>query len=126
MQGNHQPHDPDPAYFCWAGNNGTLDYITTTLSHEMVELTTDPNGRDGVRKIGCSGGACQIGDVPTVCQGWCDFVPGAKTQAYWSELDANGVLPKMYSIRRTLFGKSIGGKIPKPMASLNAWIAEQF
>jgi hypothetical protein len=118
--------DNDPAYFLWTGNDGTLDYITTVLSHELAEIATDPNGSNGVRQVGCSGGSCQIADPGTVCQGWCDYVRGVKAQAYWSILDGNGVLPKMYSVRRTLVGKSIGGKIPRPSPSLNAWISAQF
>jgi hypothetical protein len=118
--------DNDPAYFFWTGNDGTLDYITTVLSHELAELATDPNGGNGIRQVGCVGGSCQIGDVATVCQNWCDYVRGVKAQAYWSQLDGNGALPKMYSVRRTLFGKSIGGKIPRPNPSMNAWITSQF
>jgi len=118
--------DNDPAYFLWTGNDGTLNFITTVLSHELVEIATDPNGGDGVRQAGCSGGSCQIGDVPIVCQNWCDVVRGVRAQAYWSQLDGNGVLPTMYSVRRTLAGKSIGGKIPQPNPSMNAWIAGQF
>lgn len=118
--------DNDPAYFLWVGNDGTLDYITTVLSHELVELATDPNGGDGIRQIGCTGGSCQIGDVATVCQNWCDYVRGVRAQAYWSQLDGDGALPTMYSLRRTLVGKSIGGKIPRPNPSVNAWISGQF
>jgi hypothetical protein len=118
--------DNDPAYYVWAGNDGTLDYITSVLSHELVELATDPNGGDGITQVGCSGGSCQIADVTTVCQNWCDYVRGVKAQGYWSQLDGNGVLPTMYSLRRTLFGKSIGGKLPRPMPSTNAWITGQF
>jgi hypothetical protein len=53
-------------------------------------------------------------------------VRGVKVQGYWSQLDGNGALPRMYSIKRTLFGKSIGGKLPRPLASANAWITSQF
>jgi hypothetical protein len=118
--------DNDPAYCVWVGNDGTVDFITRVLSHELAEIASDPNGGDGISKVGCNGGACQIGDVATVCQNWCDYVRGVKAQAYWSQLDGNGVLPTMYSVRRTLFGKSIGGKIPRPNPSMNAWIASQF
>ncbi len=120
--------DNDPAYYLWVGNDGSptaLDYITTTLSHELAEVASDPNGGNGVRQIGCTGGSCQIGD-PGNCQNWCDYVRGVKAQAYWSILDGNGALPTMYSLRRTLVGKSIGGKIPRPMPSMNAWITKQF
>jgi len=93
--------DNDPAYFLWAGNDGTLDFITTILSHELVELASDPNGGDGVRIAGGAsqaGPITQISDVPIVCQGWCDRVSGVRAQAYWSILDGNGVLPTMYSV----------------------------
>lgn len=118
--------DNGPAYYLWAGNDGTLDYITTVLSHELAELATDPNGGDGVRQVSCTGSSCQIGDPATVCQGWCDYVRGVKAQAYWSVLDGNGALPKLYSVRRTLVGRSIGGKLPRPMPSANIWISAQF
>jgi hypothetical protein len=117
--------DNDPAYFFWTGNDGTPNYITTVLSHELVELATDPNGGNGVRKVGCTGGSCQIAD-PSDCQNWCDTVRGVQVSAYWSQLDGNAVLPKMYSIRRTLAGRSIGGKLPRPTPSVNAWIRDQF
>jgi hypothetical protein len=117
--------DNSPAYYLWAGTDGTVDYVTTVLSHELAEIATDPNGGDGVLQIGCTS-QCQIGDVATVCQPWCDYVRGVKAQGYWSILDGNGVLPKMYSIRRTLTGKSIGGKLPRPNPSVNAWITAQF
>jgi hypothetical protein len=115
--------DNDPAHFLWTGNDGTLDYITTVLSHELVEIASDPNGGDGIRLAGCTGQSCQIADV---CQSWCDFVRGVRAQAYWSQLDGECVLPKLYSVRRTLNGKSIGGRIPRPNPSMNAWIASQY
>jgi hypothetical protein len=120
--------DNDPAYYLWVGNDGTLDFITTVLSHELAELATDPNGGDGVRRAGCTGGSCQIADVGIVCQNWCDYVRGVRAQAYWSQLDGNGVLPTMYSVRRTLAGAgmSIGGKVPRPTPSMNAWVTAIF
>ena len=115
--------DNDPAHYLWVGNDGTLDYIMTTFSHELAEVVTDPNGSDGIRLAGCLGSACQIGDVGT---SWCDYVPnGGRAQSYWSIADNALVLPKMYSVRRTLAGKSIGGKLPHT-PSANAWIAGQF
>jgi hypothetical protein len=115
--------DNDPAHFLWVGNDGTIDFITTVLSHELAEIATDPNGGDGIRLAGCMGGSCQIGDV---CQSWCDYVRGVKVQAYWSQLDRDCVLPKTYSVRRTLNGQSIGGRLPRPLPSANAWIASHF
>jgi hypothetical protein len=120
--------DNDPAYYLWVGNDGTPDYITTVLSHELVELATDPNGGNGVRQTAppSQAGQGQIGDVANVCQVWCDYVRGVKAQGYWSIADGTGVLPTLYSVRRTLAGKSLGGKLPRPMPSANSWITAQF
>ena len=118
--------DNDPAFYLWVGNDGTVDFVTTVFSHELAEIATDPKGAGGVRQIGCTGGSCQIGDVLTVCQGWCDDVRGVKAQAYWSQLDGNGVLPVKYSVRRTMVNKSLGGRIPRPTPSLNRWISSEF
>lgn len=117
--------DNDPAYYLWVGNDGTLDYITTTLSHELAEIATDPNGGDGIRQTAgaTQAGGGQIGDV---CTSWCDDDSGVRVQAYWSQLDGACALPKFYSLRRTLAGKNIGGKLPRPLPSLNAWIVGQF
>jgi len=117
--------DNDPAYCLWVGNDGTLDYLMTIFSHELVEIVTDPNGGDGVVQVAppALGGANQIGDVGTA---WCDSVPnGGRAQSYWSIADNALVLPKRYSVRRTLAGKSIGGKLPHT-PSAKAWIAGQF
>lgn len=114
--------DNDPAYCLWVGNDGTANFVTTVFSHELAELATDPNEGNGVRQIGCTGGSCQIGDPGT---SWCDIVSGVKAQSYWSIADNALVLPRMYSVRRTLAGKSIGGKLPRT-PSTNAWIASQF
>jgi hypothetical protein len=116
--------DNDPAHYLWVGNDGTLDYIMTTFSHELVEIATDPNGGDGVVQVAPAGvTANQIGDVGTA---WCDYVfKGGRAQSYWSIADSALVLPKMYSVRRTLAGKAIGGKLPRT-PSANAWIAGQF
>jgi hypothetical protein len=126
--------DNDPAFYLWAGNDGTLNYITSTFSHELVEICTDPNG-SGIRLVGCTGPSCQIGDV---CNSWCDDVRGVRVQAYWSQLgDRNGtrfgaagacVLPKFYSVRRTLAGanKNINGRLSAPIPSLNQLITSLF
>jgi hypothetical protein len=116
--------DNDPAHYLWVGNDGNLDFIMTTFSHELAEVVTDPNGGDGVVQVAPPGVAAnQIGDIGT---SWCDYVPnGGRAQSYWSIADNALVLPKMYSVRRTLAGKSIGGKLPHT-PSANAWIAGQF
>jgi hypothetical protein len=95
----------------------------TVFYHELVEVVTDPNGGDGIVQVAPPGvTANQIGDIGT---SWCDYVHGGRAQSYWSIADNALVLPKMYSVRRTLAGKSIGGKLPHT-PSANAWIAGQF
>ncbi len=74
-------------HFAWVMNNGTLDYITTILSHELVESCTDPEGTAVTGTAGtCGGGGgwCEIGDV---CQGTDGQVNGVKVQSYWSQSD---------------------------------------
>jgi hypothetical protein len=126
--------DNDPAHYLWVGCSGSaatqanLDYITTVLSHELVEMCSDPNGGDGIVQVGGSSAASQIGDP---CTGICDYVRGVKVQSYWAHnlgdpVNGQCVLPKFYSVRRTLAGKSIGGKIEPPIPSLNAWITNRF
>jgi hypothetical protein len=129
--------DNDPAHFAWIGNNGTANYITTVLSHELVETCTDPNGGNGIVQVTPppQGNAAQIGDP---CTQWCDFVRGVRVQAYWSQLDSiqpgpqsrgGCVLPKLYSVRRTLADRNINGRIGslgKPIPSLNKLVTSLF
>jgi hypothetical protein len=129
--------DNDPAHFAWIGNNGSANYITTVLSHELVETCTDPNGGNGIVQVSPppQGNAAQIGDP---CTQWCDFVRGVRVQAYWSQLDSvlpglqsrgGCVLPKLYSLRRTLADRNISGRISslgKPIPSLNRVITSLF
>jgi hypothetical protein len=141
--------DNDPIHFCWVGNDGTLDYVTTVLSHELVEAVTDPNGGTGIvagpgtpqaggGRPGCpSTGSCQIGDV---CNTICGYVRGVKVQAYWSESLPNRtcVLPTAYSVRQALKARGLvlGGRgliqgirsiqpVP-PQPKLDALIAGMF
>ena len=129
--------DNDPAHYAWVGNDGTVDYITTVLSHELVEACTDPNGGNGIVQVSPPpiGGAAQIGDP---CTGFCDFVRGVKVQSYWSQLDSvkpglqsrgGCVVPKLYSVRRTLADRNINGRISSlgaPIPSLNKLITSLF
>jgi hypothetical protein len=130
--------DNDPAHYFWVGNTGptatqaNIDAITEVLSHELVETCTDPNNGDGLIQIGAGSAASQIGDKP--CNTWCDRVRGVLAQSYWvhnlgDPLNGQCVLPKMYSVRRTLAGRNIGGSlrsIQGPIASLNRLITSLF
>jgi len=131
--------DNDPAYYLWVGNGGNaptqanVDYITTLFSHELVERCTDPNGGNGIVKVGGGSATSQIGDP---CFSWCDNVRGVKAQSYWvhnlgDPLNGQCVLPKLYSVRRTLAERDIGGQLlsitlQSPIPSLNSLITSRF
>jgi hypothetical protein len=142
--------DNDPAHYAWVGSIGSaatqanVDYITTVLSHEIVEALTDPNGGDGIVQAGAAAATSQIGDP---CNGICDVVRGVNVQAYWSQLDrsdmtlnpnrvsknpnGNGgcVVPKYYSVRRTLAGRNINGhmrSLGSPIPSMNQLLKTLF
>jgi len=115
-------------HYLWVGNNGTLGYITTILSHELAELMTDPNGGSGVVQTnsGVAANANQIGDP---CTNFCNSVRGVQVQSYFSISDGQCWVPTVYSVRHTLADRSIGGKISslgKPIPSLNQLITSLF
>jgi len=88
------PFDPDvgKAYYAWVTNDGTLDGVTTILSHELVESASDPEGTGVIGDPGvCSAaGWCEIGDV---CQGVTGSVVDVAVQAYWSQDAGHCVIP---------------------------------
>jgi len=125
-------HPPAPIHIAWVGNDGTVDYVTNVLSHELVEVCTDPFGSlggGGIRKVGCTDGSCQIGDP---CTGTCDYVNGIKVQGYWSQVDKKCITPNWYSVKRTLYGRDfsrgIGGSLQPhvPIPSLRTLVASLF
>jgi hypothetical protein len=76
--------DNHDAWVAWIGfNEGTVDGITLTLSHELVETMTDPNGDAWyVDSIGSETG--EIGDFCTSPSKW-GFVQGIFVDSYWSK-----------------------------------------
>lgn len=83
--------DKDYAWVGWISHR-SLDGITKTFSHELVEAITDPEGQDRAwvmnRKIN---GGVEIGDA---CNHAVDLVDGITVQAYWSERHKACVIPK--------------------------------
>ena len=82
--------------FAWVMNDGTLGFVTTVLSHELVESCTDPD-IDTIKIAGGPGTACpdptstcEIGDV---CSSF-ELVGGVQVQSYWSEADNRCIVPK--------------------------------
>ncbi len=91
--GYEPPFDVDVnlAHFAWVTNDGTLDGVTTILSHELVEACTDPQGSGFKATSGpCpESGWCEIGDV---CYDTA-VANGVTVQAYRSEKDSSCVIP---------------------------------
>jgi hypothetical protein len=134
--------DNDPLTVAWIGNDGTLDYVTQVLSHELVETCTDPDNGQGIVQITptcppppppppapATSQSCQIGDP---CTGTCDRVNGVSVQGYWSEADKRCITPNWYSVRRTLFGRDFSQGIKHslqpntPIPSLKSLVASLF
>jgi hypothetical protein len=83
------PADIDKAWFCWVGNDGTLDTITSTFSHELVEAITDPED-DGWQMSRSLNGGNEIGDA---CRHGSARLDGVLVQAYWSQRDRSCIVP---------------------------------
>jgi len=82
--------------FAWIMNDGSLNFVTTVLSHELVEACTDPS-LDAILIAGGPGspcpnteGACEIGDVCSSTE----LVGGVQVQSYWSAADNRCTVPK--------------------------------
>lgn len=78
-------------HYGWITNPGSLDSVTSILTHELVESCSDPEGSAILGTPGtCSqGGWCEIGDV---C--YSDVViDGVNVQKYWSQQDQQCIGP---------------------------------
>jgi hypothetical protein len=126
------PADVD---FAWAGfviNPGTsnvqqnLNVITTSLSHEIAEACTDPEGdHDSAWKVnGLQPGLDEICDI---CTSLVQYVGGVAVQGYWSNFDNACIIPIAFSLRRFMLmkglnpGKGLRG-IPPPVTSVRTFI----
>ena len=80
------------------GGTFDLDSIMTTLSHELVEMITNPISTDSAilsthARVECGNLACEIGDV---CEGQVTIFPGTSqhpsfaAQKYWSQRENGG------------------------------------
>jgi len=82
--------------FAWVMNDGTLDYVTTVLSHELIEACTDPNSNTIIVQGGPGSACpdptrtCEIGDV---CSSF-RLVGGVQVQSYWSKVDNSCIIPE--------------------------------
>lgn len=78
--------------YAWVMNDGSLSYVTTILSHELVEACTDPNFDTIKIQAGpCHDpdSTCEIGDVCSSTS----LVGGVQVQSYWSAADNRCVIP---------------------------------
>jgi hypothetical protein len=77
--------------YAWTVNDGNLDTITSTFSHELVEAVTDPagNGIQLKRKPTTKPGWNEIGD--NAAQLYTYRIGTHLVQSYWSQEEANGV-----------------------------------
>jgi hypothetical protein len=86
--------DLDKVLFAWVMNDGTLDYITTIFSHELVEACTNPDGNGFQVTPVDPNNWNEIGDV---CEGNSATLDGVKVQAYWSQSDGSCIIPGLPS-----------------------------
>jgi hypothetical protein len=84
--------------YAWFTNVGDLDSITALVSHELVEVATDPDGSGflGVKGTCDESGWCEIADV---CESTWSTVDGVMVQGYWSNqhndcIPPNNVAPE--------------------------------
>lgn len=77
--------------FAWITNSGSLNSVTTIISHEIVEAATDPEGGAilGVSGTCTQGGWCEIGDI---CSST-GVRAGATVQSFWSDQASACVVP---------------------------------
>ena len=101
--------------FAWAGfatNPGktdvqaNLDSITTTISHEVVEACTDPEGdHDSAWKV--YGLQADLNEICDVCTTTTVSVGGVAVQGYWSNFDNACIIPTAFSLQRFLRMKGL-------------------
>ncbi len=84
--------DPDDASYAWIGNKGTLDSVTTVLSHEVIEATSDPYASNAIIAVP---GANWSGENDATddeiadkeAQNYTARIDGLLVQSYWSQAD---------------------------------------
>jgi hypothetical protein len=119
------PADLDHAWVAWIGSH-SLEGTLSTFTHELVEMCTDPE-LDAWTVQGQEKEEAEIGDV---CNGVDGLVNGVNVQSYWSISDNACLIPRAWSVRRTLAGagKKLNGQgllsLQKPIPSLNQFLVD--
>ena len=104
---------------------GSRAFMTTTFSHELAEMLTDPDGSVWQVNPRNSTTWNEIGDI---CQNSTGTLSGVTVQAYWSQQDNACLIPQAPSLRKTLSlaHVTLGGQglrsIQGPIPSLNAFV----
>jgi hypothetical protein len=83
------PFDFDSIDYGWIGNDGTLNTVTDTMSHEVAEAMTDPNPGSGVVVTNTSPNS-ELGD--NEAQNYNAFLGGFLIQSYWSAADQSYIV----------------------------------
>jgi len=108
---------------------GSRAFMTTTFSHELAEMLTDPDGSTWQVNPRNPINWNEIGDI---CQSSTATLSGVTVQAYWSQQDNACLIPQAPSLRKTLSLAQItlGGQglrsIQGPMPSLNAFVDQLY
>ncbi len=88
-------HNGKNVHFAWVTHGGGIDSISDTVSHEIAEAVTDPEGNSFTftsEGDPGAGGWIEIGDV---CQGYNARLNGVLVQAYWSQTDRACIIPTL-------------------------------
>lgn len=118
--------DWDNSWVAWINNNN-LDQMTSTFSHELVEMLTDPE-LDGWYVNNVPTDYSEIGDLCDVQPGWVD---GVFVRSYWSATDDACVIPtrplsvRLDGVIRTTAEKQVasGDYSPPPAEGLGHFVA---
>jgi hypothetical protein len=80
---NSYPRSGQKIHYAWFTNFGDLGGITATISHELVESATDPDGSGflGITRTCHGPGWCEIADI---CQSTRASIDGITVHKYWS------------------------------------------
>ena len=81
--------DNSDTYYAWIQNNGTLNGIAQTFSHELVEAITDPDG-SGLQVVPSN--PTNWNEIGDVCQ-TAAVINGVNVQSYWSQADQACIIP---------------------------------
>ena len=75
-------------YVAWV-LNGSLNQMTVTFSHELVEAISDPDGNETQISPASSSAWNEIADICATTA----FLDGVAVQSYWSQIDGACVIP---------------------------------